>query len=95
MYSAKGLIKDIGALSNPVEQSLGMLFIIFSISSLFSCSSKNCSSGKLSSSDLMKVLISENLTGDFPVTYLPASSKTLLISLTFSLMVVVLGFNIR
>ena len=89
MYPAKGLIKEFGVLWNPLEQSLEMLFIIFSISSLFFCSSKNCSSGKLSGSDSMKVLISENLASDFPVTCLQVLLKILLASLTFSLMVIV------
>ena len=43
MYSATGLIKETGMLSNPMEQSFRMFFIIFSTSSLFVCCSINCS----------------------------------------------------
>ena len=34
MYSATGLIKDTGMLSNPAQQSLDVFFIIFSTSSV-------------------------------------------------------------
>ena len=55
-------------LINPAEQFLLIFFIIFSTSSLFVCCSINCSVGNFSWSDLIKVLMSENLFGDFPVT---------------------------
>ena len=94
-YSTTSLIKDIRILSNPLEQLLPMFFISFSISTLFICSSINYSIGKFSGTDLIKVLMSENLVGDFSVTHLAVLLKNLLISSTLSLMVVVLGFNIR
>ena len=90
MYSATGLIKDIRMSLNPVEQSLRLLCYCFHYF-LFVCCSINCSVGNLPASHL-KVLISGNLLGDFPVTRLAVLSKILLISLTLPLMVVVLGF---
>lgn len=50
--------------------------------------------GKFSGSNFIKVLISENLVGDFLEAFLVVLSKYLLIWLTFPLMVNVLGFYI-
>lgn len=50
--------------------------------------------GKFSGSNFIKVLISENLVGDFLEAFLVVLSKNLLIWLTFPLMVNVLGFYI-
>ena len=94
MYSATGLIRDIIILSSRVEQSLRTVFIVFNTSSLFVFCSINCSVVKLSGSDLMKNLISENLVDDFSVTRVVKLLKNLLILLIFPLMVVVVGFNI-
>ena len=80
-------------MSNPAEQSLRM-FYIFSTFSLFVYSSINCSVVEFSGGDLMKILIYENLVGDFFVTRSAVLLKKL-ISLTFSLMVVVTAFDIR
>lgn len=41
----------------------------------------------------MKVLMSKNLVGDFPMTRLAVLLKNMLILLTFPLMVVVLGYG--
>lgn len=65
MYSATGLIMDTGILSNLVKQSLRTAFIIFSTSSRIVRCSVNCSVVEISGSDLMEVLISEDLVGDF------------------------------
>ena len=91
MYSVTGLIKDIGMLLNPVEQSF---CVFFSASSLFFCASMYYFVGKFSGSNFIKVLISENLVGDFLEAFLVVLSKYLLIWLTFPLMVNVLGFYI-
>ena len=81
MYSVTGLIKDIRMLLNPVEF-------------LFACASMYYFVGKFSGSNFIKVLISENLVGDFLEAFLVVLSKNLLIWLTFPLMVNVLGFYI-
>ena len=78
-----GLIKDIGILLNPVEQSLRMFRYWVQY---FVCCNINCNVGSPSGSHL-KVLISGNLVGDFPVKRLAVSLKILLIFLTVSLTV--------
>ena len=55
MDSVTGLSKVIGILPNQGEQSLSMVFIIFSTSSQFVFCSINCSVVELSVSDLMEV----------------------------------------
>ena len=70
-------------LLNPVEQSLRMFRYWVQY---FVCCNINCNVGSLSGSHL-KVLISGNLVGDFPVKRLAVSSKILLIFLTFPLTV--------
>ena len=70
------------------------MHVFFSASSLFFCASMYYFVGKFSGSNFIKVLISENLVGDFLEAFLVVLSKNLLIWLTFPLMVNVLGFYI-